>query len=382
MQVFKTYFKIIRRHMGQISIYMGVFLVIAIISSFSSSTDTAVNFTESKSRVAFINEDQNSVLVEGFRQYLGQYSVYVPIEDDNVKLQDALFFRDVEYIAKIPKGFTNYIMAGNFNQIQKTVVVGSASGTYTNMLVNKYFNTVKLYLDNNKGITQDELVKQVMKDLSNQTNVQLSRVEKTNSSGVGFRFFFDYLAYIQICIIMLGVTSIMMVFNKKDIRRRNLCSPIKNSSLNLQISVVCWCLMMGLSFVLHKERMFSENAVYYCINSFVFTIMVLCLSFLVGIFVKSNNAQSGITNIIGLGFSFISGVFVPQEVLSESVLRVARFTPTYWYVKANKAIADLSNFSFDNLVPIFQYMLIELGFAAALLSVALVASKRKQMSEN
>jgi len=315
--------------------------------------------------------------------------VYVSNQNDTDKLQDALFFRDVEYIAKIPKGFTNDIMSGKSSQIQKTVVTGSANGTYTNILVNKYFNTVKLYINNYKGITQDELVKQVDKDLSNQTSVQIDKAEKSSSNGMGFKFFFDYLAYIEISIILLGVTSIMMVFNNKNVRRRNLCSPIKNASMNLQIfcgnivfSVVCWCLLMILSFALHKDNMFSANAVYYCINSFVLTIMVLCLSFLAGIFIKNGSAQSAIANVLGLGLSFVSGVFVPQEVLSQSVLDIARFTPTYWYVKANKAISDLSNFSIENLTPIFQYMLIELGFAAAFLSVALVVSKRRQMSEN
>jgi len=389
MQVFKTYFKIIKKHMAQISIYLGVFLALAIAFSFSSSPNIIEDFTQSKTRVAFINEDENSTLIEGFKEYLGKHSVYVDIQNDTDKLQDALFFRDVDYIAKLPKSYTKDIMSGKNSQIEKTVVAGSTSSIYTDMLVNKYFNTAKLYLSNYKDITQAELVKQVAKDLKIDTKVQIKRAEEKSANTGNVGSFFNFLPYALISVIILGITSIMMVFNNKNLRRRNLCSPIKNTSINLQIllgnivfGVVCWGLIIICGFVLFKDQMLTTNALYFCINSFVFTLMTLCMAFLAGIFVKSSNAQSGVANVLSLGLSFISGVFVPQEFLSQNVLAIAKFTPTYWFIKANNTISNMTNFSMENLTPVFQYMLIELGFAVALLSVALVMSKRKQMSGN
>lgn len=388
MQVFKTYFKILKRKIGQLSIYVGVFLALAIVSSLSA-TNTTSDFTQSKTRVAFINEDVNSVLIEGFKEYLGKHSVYVSIQNDTDKLQDALFFRDVEYIARLPKDFTKDIMAGKNSQIAKTVVSGSTNSIYTDMLVNRYFNTAKLYLNNSKDITQTDLVNQVAKDLKTDTKVQIQRVEDKSVDTGNTVYFFNFMAYALISILVLGVTSIMMVFNNKNLRRRNLCSPIKNNAINLQIllgnmvfAIVCWGLMIVCSFVLFRDKMVTTNALYFCMNSFVFTLMALCMGFLAGIFVKSSNAQSGASNVLSLGLCFISGIFVPQEVLSENVIAIAKLTPTYWYVKANADISNLTNFSMENLTPIFQYMLIELGFAVALLSVALVMSKRKQMSGN
>lgn len=389
MQVFKTYFKIIKKNMVQISIYTVIFIVLAIAFSFSSTSQSIDNFTQSKTRVAFINEDENSILIKGFKEYLGNYSVYVPIENNTKKLQDALFFRDIEYIVRIPKGFAEDIMAGKDVKIAKTTIAGSINSIYIDMLINKYINTTKLYLTNDNNITEPELIKQVAKDLKIDTKVQIKRDnkqgEKTGSNAI---YFFNYLAYAIISILLLGVTSIMMVFNNRNLKRRNLCSPMKNLSINMQIilgdiifAISCWGFMMVINFILFKQDMFSINGVYFCINSFVFTVMALCMAFLVGLFVKSSNAQSGIANILGLGLSFISGVFVPQEVLSKTVLNIAKFTPTYWYVKANTAISNLTNFSSENIMPILQYMLIELGFGVALLSVALVMSKRKQISE-
>jgi ABC-2 type transport system permease protein len=93
---------------------------------------------------------------------------------------------------------------------------------------------------------------------------------------------------------------------------------------------------------------------------------------------RSRNVQNGVTNVISLGLSFFSGIFVPLDQMTDSVLSVARFTPTYWYVKNTDDIASLSSFTSASLSPIFISMLIQLGFAVAFLGVALVIAKQKQ----
>jgi ABC-2 type transport system permease protein len=386
MQVFKTYFKVIKSNMLQISIYVFVFLALAIIFTQISSTTETGDFTQAKTRTVLINEDENSVLVTGLEKYLGGYSEYISIENSTEKLQDALFFKEAEYIVRIPKGFTNEIMSGKNCKINKTVIPGTANVVYTDMLINQYLNTAKVYLAADKDITQAELVTKVANDLKNEAKVELRKSQANNTHVDSY---FNFLAYVLISVIVLGVTSIMMVFNNKNLRRRNLCSPIKNTSINLQIilgnivfSVGYWALMIICGFALIRGEMLTMSGLFYCINSFVLTIVVLCMSFLAGIFIKGRNAQSGVSNVLSLGLSFISGVFVPQWVLSKSVLAIAKFTPTYWYVKANSDISKLTNFSIENLTPIFQNMLIEIGFAVALLSVGLVMSKRKQMGGN
>ncbi len=389
MIVFKTYFKIIKKLSSQLSIYLVIFLGLAVLFSFMGSTNQVDKFTQSKTRVAFINNDEHSVLIKNFKDFLEKHSIYVDLEDKTEKLQDALFFREVEYIARIPAGFTAAIMSGKDTMIDKTVVSGSTSSIYTDMLINKYFNTAKLYVKNYKSITQEELVKQIEKDLSVETNVEIMTSGGKAVDTSETENYFNYLAYILISVIILGVSSIMMVFNNLNLKRRNLCSPIRNTSINIQIllgnivfSIACWGLMIILAFILYKDKMFNINTLYFCINSLVLTLTILSMSFLVGIVIKSKNAQSGISNVLSLGLCFLSGVFVPQNLLGENVLAIAKFTPTYWYVKANRVIGNLTNFSADNLAPVITSLLIELGFAIALVSIALVMSKRKQLRGN
>lgn len=386
MTIFKTYFKIIKKQAPQLLIYFVVFLGLAILFSTTGSDNPVNEFTQSKTKVAFINEGEETTIIKGFKDFLGQHSEFVDIENKTDKLQDALFYKDAEYILKVPAGFTEDLMAGKDVHIEKTVVSGSTSSIYTDILVNKYFNTVKLYINNNKGITQEDLVTLIAKDLKLETEVQLMESEVNPQNNEATQYYYNYLAYILISVIILGVSSIMLIFNNLNLKRRNLCSPVKNTSMNLQIlsgnivfSLVCWAGMVALSFILYRDKMMNTNGLYFILNSFVFTFTVLSLSFLIGTLIKNKNAQSGISNVLSLGLSFLSGVFVPQNMLSESVLAMAKFTPTYWFVKANNAISTLTNFSAENLAPIITSMLIQVGFAIALVSITLVLSKRKQL---
>jgi len=75
--------------------------------------------------------------------------------------------------------------------------------------------------------------------------------------------------------------------------------------------------------------------------------------------------------------SFISGVFVPQELLGSHVLKIASFTPVYWYVRANNTIAGLNAFTPDTLKPVINDFLIIIGFGTAFFSVSLALRKQK-----
>jgi ABC-2 type transport system permease protein len=389
MQVFKVYFKIIKANMRQMSIYLIVFLAIAIANAMWAMPKSEENFSQTKTNVAFINLDENTALTEGFKKYLSKDVNFIDIENKQEKLQDALFFRYVEYIVTIPKDFTKDFLQGKPVEVEKTIVPSSTTRMYVDMAINKYFNVARVYVNNIPGITEENLVKEVAKVGASETQVQLKTFggkKQNNSFAVNY---FNFIAYSLFAILILGVSSTLIVFNDKNLKRRNLCSPMKSITFNLQIikgnlafAFVCYGVLAGISFIINRESMMSYNGLLLGINALVFTVAALSISYLIGLLIKSRSAQASMANVLSLGFCFLSGVFVPQELLSDKVLTVASFNPTYWYVKANNAIGTLSSFSFDNLSPILTYMLIELGFAMAIFSVALVVSKQKRISNS
>lgn len=388
MQVYKSFFKVIYKNLNQILIYVFVFFMVTILVTNSNDSPTSSNFAEAKINVVFINEDKDSKLMEGFKDYLGKNANLVNIPNDTKKLQDALFFREAEYIIKVPKGFTENLLNGNEVQIEKTSVPNSTSSIFMDNLINKYFNTVKTYNSAFKNLSQEELAVSVAKDLSQKAEVNMKSSAKQSVILAKFEYYYNYLAYAIFSILILGVCAVMMVFNDKDLKMRNMCSPVRLRSFNFQMilgnisfAVITWFLMIFASFIMYSSFMFTLNGLLMLLNSLIFTLAALSISFLIANIIRSRNAMAAAANVVSLGSCFIGGVMVPQAFLGKSVLKIASFTPTYWYVKANNLITNLENFNLENLQPVITCMLITLGFAAAFLAVTISVIKQKRMAE-
>lgn len=385
MQVYKAFCKIINRIKGLLLLYIGIFLFFAVFLSSIGGSQVS-GFAETKCSIAVINEDAGGAASRGLVEYLGQKASIADIEDDQEKLQDALFFRDIEYILRIPEGFSEGLLNGEKMLIQKTAVPDSTSAVYLDMLVNKYINTFALYAANT-DLDASEITVNTAADLEKETSVEMGEYEKKSTAAENCTLYFNYLAYSSFAILVLGLGEVIQIFNQTDLKRRNQCSPTRLRSMNMQILFGClslafltWLFLIVTSFIKYTDFMLTINGALMLANSFTFVVAALSISFLIANLLKSRNALSAAANVVTLGSCFISGVFVPQELLGDKVLTIASFTPTYWFVRNNSAIAGLIGRSYEDVLPILLNMLIILGFAAASLAISLVIIKQRRVS--
>ncbi len=382
MQVFKVYFKIIQKNLPQMLIYLVVFVALAAMFTNFSPTTTIKDFTETKSSIAIINEDTGAEFAERFTDYLGEHAVVKDVGSTKDQLMDALFFREVSYILRIPKGFSASFLSGdNASPLQKSVSPDSNSSVQVDYLINRYLSLAGLYNKALPELDAQELARYITDDLAKEADIGIDTKQEVKKSE-SLLYYFRYFAYSIMAIMVLGVTSIMMVFGKKDIKRRNYASPIKNLSFNLQLvlgnmvfAAVVWAIMCGFGFVLYPNEISIKTIVPLLLNSFVYTLVCLALSLFCGNLIKSKNAQSAIANVMALGLCFISGVFVPQELLGATVQRIASFTPTYWYVSAIREMSD--GFTPQGVTA----MLVQFGFAVAFISISLAISRYRSTSD-
>ncbi len=386
MPVFNLCIKILKKNIPMMMIYFGIFILVSIIMKIAIVPAQANVFSQTKTDIAFISQE-NTALVNGLKEELSGVANFVELKDDKAFLQDALFFRRVKYIVRIPKGFTNDFLSGKNPKIEKTMVPNATSNIYIDMKINQYLNTAKLYYKNTKPTDQSKIIANIKKDLSLSTEVKYQNTKVESRASNNMSYFFNYMAYTLMFVVILGVSTIMMIFNNLDIKRRNACAPIAANVVNFQFilanlvfTLISWVILVLVSLLFDMKEIFEINTLYYVMNSFAFVLSVSGISFLIGNFVKGHEAISMFANIVTLGSSFICGVFVPQFLLGENVLRIASFLPTYWFVKANNRIAEITSFGGSNIKEILGYMLIEFGFAAAFFIIAMVAGKRKWMS--
>lgn len=383
--VLKTYFKVIYKNLPAISIYVIIMLSIMIALTLTGGQSiNTLGFSETKYPVAFFDYD-NTPLTAGLKQSISKSADFVSIKDKSSDLSDALFYHSVRYIVRVPKGFTKNFLDGKNAKIDKTVGQDAGVGVNLDLLLNRYLDTAMMYQKSLPGISEEKLAADVADSLSKSTDVTIKNYSGESKKTDNAKGYFTYICYTIIAVIFIGVSSIMFVFSKDDLRKRCAASPMRETTMSIQLYCGHFVYMLAvcavavlISIILFGPGIVGPNFFILCLNLFCFALSCLSLSFLIGRLVKNTQTQHAIANLVSLGMSFASGVFVGQQYLSSSVLAAARFTPSYWYVKAVSEISALSQLTPSLLKPVFEYMGIELGFAVAFLLVSFAITRSKK----
>jgi len=384
MQVFKLYYKIFSRGIiGAVIIYVVIFSILTLMFTNFSSSPSEQAFNVSKCRVAIIDHNK-SLLSDELSKYIKNNSKYVEIYDKSEEgLKDALFFRNAEYIFIIPENFGEKFFTDERISLQTMRIPNSTSGKLLDTMVNKYLNTIDLYVKGDSNIELKTAIEKTVDDLSIKTNVVLTDGKKS-ASMPGFLYYFNYLPYPIISILVLCISGITLTINDIDIKRRNICAPISTSKFsfelflgNLSISAVIYLIFVVYAVVIYKNSIFTKTGLLVTLNGLIFTAVCLSLCFLISN-IATKKSMSAISTVLSLGSCFLGGVFVPQELLSETVKNVAVINPVFWYVKANNTLGSLNTFNYQTLDTVIFAMIVEICFAAAFLAISLVIIKQRR----
>lgn len=387
MQVFKAFFKVIKKNLPQMFIYLGIFIALSILFMGAGVGREIVEFEHTRPNIAVFDKD-GSKLSGDLTDYIGGYSNIVDIDEDDEAVRDALFYRRISYALYIPEGFFGSFPQEGI-QLRRTVIPDSYSTVYIDRVVSKYLKTYEAYAKFLPDADIDTIISNVRSNLDKAATVRLEAFGEEAVVQDGSVYYFNYFAYSLLSIILLGVCAFMITFQNMDLKRRNASSPVSALSMNLQLilgnflfALLAWGIMYGISFILFGAGTTGNKAFLYGVNSFVFALVCLSLSFLVANVVRSKNAQAGVVNVLALGLSFLSGVFVPQFLLGDMVLRIASFAPAYWYVRANHVIDEGIATQTANLSHISDELIAQIGFAVVFLVISMIAIRRRRTAEN
>ena len=389
MQVFKLCGRVMWKNKTTIIIYLLIFLFIALLVASAFTNEPSYSgYSTQKTDLAFFAEE-DTPLVAGLREALAENANFVEVKDTDSARADALYYRDVNYIVRVPKGFTADFMAGKDPQLETTSVAGSFTGAYIGAKLDRWLTTASLYVKTGAEADPAALSRRISADMKQHATVNMVQTETANTDQQPFlTYYFNFLAYILNAVLISIIAIIMQVFNDRDLRRRTFCSPITPGSYNAQFllsiaafSVGAWLLMLLAGALFDREHFFQSATLYLALNSFAFTLTAAALGFFVGSITTSREAVGALSNVLALGPSFIAGVFIPQRFLGEGVLTAARFTPTYWYVKVNTAITTAVDLEKVNFGPVWSALAVVLCFGAAFLALGLVLGKRRRTAE-
>lgn len=389
MQVFKACFKVIRKNLPSMMIYFMVFLFLMLLLTLFYKAPADDLFHPVRPRIAVFNEDAGDPFSDGLQDWLGSTARVIVITDEQEKIQDALFYRDISYILRIPAGFGNNVLSGQTDNLflDRTLIPDSWEGITMDLLVERYVNLSALFAGTLADLSVADLNTAVQESLAQEAALQLQVTETRAFNRTAY--YFTYMAYAMMAVMILGITSVLLVFNQADLRSRNLAAPVNLFRFNGQLvlglllfAIAAWLVMFLVSLAMDGYQLQAPKLLLFGANALAFTLACLSIAFLISQFIRSRDVQQSIANVLALGTSFISGVFVPQEMLGDTVQTLASFTPTYWYILAINEIDTLPDFSSLSLQPTIRYMLIQLGFAIALLAVAMAVIRQKRQTRS
>ncbi len=395
MQTFKAFLRIAKKNLPSMSLYFVIFMVLSVMMSSNGSESHEMMYKDESISFTVFNRDE-SELGEALKDYLSRRNNYVELEDDEEALKVSLYYRELYYAVVIPEGFQAAIAAGEDAEFMNYKVTDTSVAYYMDMDVESYMQTLKSYIA--AGYDMDKALEKTRETMTESVEVGLVSDVKDDSihgnpistgatdSKPSYYYFYQYIPYIFLAIIITGLGPIIIVFGKKDIAKRiNVSSQtFKSYSVQMALGVVTFgALVYGAFHLLALALgcysvMSTAEMVCYLILTLCCLLLSLSVAFFGG-FVFSKTATMGaFGNVIALGFSFLGGIFVPLEYVGDTVLNIAKFTPTYWYVQANDAIIGVKSFADLNVSEFAKDCGIQLLFAAAFICAGLAVLRYKR----
>lgn len=376
MQVFKTYFLVMKKNFSSIILYTGIFIALALLFDQSGS-DTQEQFRISKSDIGILDYDA-SPISNALVDYLSAKHNIVDVPEEEKDIQDVLYNLEAVYVLVIPKGFGDAFGSDAAAEMLRYYASkDSAEDVFLNIQVNQFLSLITTYYGN--GYPIDEAIALGKETTKTETEVSIHSSSGSNS---GIYYFFNYIPYVLLCMMITTMGPVLMRFYNKEIEARSLCSSMPPSRYTLWLSagtgvfsLFCFALFIILAAILYPGTLFSSLGMLYVANTFVFLLVCVAITLIISMVAGSANALTILSNVLGLGMSFFCGIFVPMEFLPQALLKFSQFLPAYWYVKALHVLETYTGTA-SQTKQYFTYLGVQFCFVAALFSVALLLRKK------
>ena len=376
MTIFKTYWKIVKKNIGIIILYTVMLLVFGTMNLKANKNN--FEFISSKPDIIIVN-NSSGIITDNLISYLKTNANVKNITDEN-DIDDAVFFRDANYVIYIPKDFETKLESGKEANID--IKTNNSYDSYiASELLNRYLDVFSKYMN----LYNDKIL--AIQKLDNTLNKKADVVieNKTNLNSKT-SLFYNFSSYSIMAIVIYIICLVLSSFNDEKISKRTNVSGMNYKTFNNYLYIssftftfIIFIVYLILSFLILKSSILNINGILYSLNMFIFFIVCFTMSILISNLVKSKGAISGVVNVISLGSAFLCGAFIPVKYMPSFALKIAHIFPTFYFIDNNEYFASLQNFdkaSYDFVLKNFIIMIVFIIFFL-ILNTLVTRFKRK-----
>ena len=376
MTIFKTYWKIVKKNIGIIILYTVMLLVFGTMNL--KANKNSFEFISSKPDIIIVN-NSSGIITDNLISYLKTNANVKNITNEN-DIDDAVFFRDANYVIYIPKDFETKLESGK--EVNIDIKTNNSYDSYiASELLNRYLDVFSKYMN----LYNDKIL--AIQKLDNTLNKKASVVieSKTNLNSKT-SLFYNFSSYSIMAIVIYIICLVLSSFNDEKISKRTNVSGMNYKTFNNYLYIssftftfIIFIVYLILSFLILKSSILNINGILYSLNMFIFFIVSFTMAILISNLVKSKGAISGVVNVISLGSAFLCGAFIPVKYMPSFALKIAHIFPTFYFIDNNEYIASLQNFdkaSYEFVLKNFIIMIVFIIFFL-ILNTLVTRFKRK-----
>ena len=383
MAVFNAIIKSLRANIVNILVYFSIFAIFGNMQAKATVTTQGDVFEEVQVKVA-VTDNDNSTLSKALVDYLKETQIVVdPKTDDPQVMNDNVRFLIYEYALIIPDDFEEKVLAGDTEDALEYIAPGTTASQFLlTQKLDDYLQDVVIYL--NSGFSEEEAI-----SLTHDQMVKLNETKATvmDLSEENHRSFytgmFTFNGYTHMIILSICCACTLTFMKNKDVNNRISVSGMHFFTRNIAtigavfiIGFVITTLMILVIQIMSMQYTTSK-LLYYVIDSYGLMFVGLGMAYFICSLTANENLINMIANMLVLSMSFLCGVFVDTQFLSEKIVKAAHFMPLYWYTTAIKFIND---------TPVNEiwgrkfgtYILIEILFALVFIFAGMIISRKKE----
>ncbi|HNZ63166.1 MAG TPA: ABC transporter permease [Bacillota bacterium] len=362
MIVFKTYLKLLWTSWGIILPYFVIFLVLSIVmgQQFGSRTENVFEATKIEAVISApagytsADELQAWLTNQGHRVTRRQMTERDAREEIFLeRIQAAYLFSEKEADPPV-------VLAD-----QK-----SGSGYYAGVMAEMFLRFLDAYRGEDGTLDKDALYSALSQEMKTEIDVS----EKTNDSENGMDSIVGAMsgaAYVLMIVSMTLIPLVNEAFTRPGVYERTISAPYRTRRRALELYMGSGLVVFAAAVIFYGISLISIGKYFtpghfwrVSANFAVFSICVLAMSFLLANITRSRAAITAISSVLSLGLAFLSGAFVPQELVSDTVLNMSKAFPLYYFIHANR-----HSLNWDIMAP---DILTEAGFAVLYILIAFI----------
>lgn len=373
MTVYKYFIKMALRNKWLILSNTLLFFFFAIINT-SGHIQEEMSFIETKLNIGII-DNSNSPLSNSLKDYLESKNNIIDVSPEEEIIREQIFLQIVDAVVVIPEEFEEKVVSK-----EKVIEVYRDDRKAESIQIEHQIEKFLLFANATHEEGKFDL-NAVKSALSEKVNVNMIR---DGSRGIDkgtnewFRYYFNFTAYVTIACYISVIGLVMADFNEYNIENRRKISSKRFLRFNKELylgqlslaGIITFIFILG-SIIIKGKYIREINFNIYLVNTIVFSFSILCLTFLINNITRNKFVTNCLSVVLSLGTSFISGVMVPQQFLGDKVLTLAKFFPTYYFVRIN----DMQT---SSLLGVKNDIFMQLLFGLAFLLVGLYLSKTAQ----